>query len=132
MNFNFKYVIIGAGSAGSVIANRLSENPKNSVCLIEAGPRDSLPQIKMPLAASSLFKNKKSSEVTFVLTGALRSFQLGISSSRAFVSNTLPLNICAPTSAAFSKRQIDMSLLICFNLMAADRPAGPAPTITTS
>ena len=59
MNFNFKYVIIGAGSAGSVIANRLSENPKNSVCLIEAGPRDSLPQIKMPLAASSLFKNKK-------------------------------------------------------------------------
>jgi choline dehydrogenase len=40
MDFNFKYVIIGAGSAGSVIANRLSENPKNSVCLIEAGPRD--------------------------------------------------------------------------------------------
>ena len=59
MDFNFKYVIIGSGSAGSVIANRLSENPKNSVCLIEAGPSDSLPQIKIPLAASSLFKNKK-------------------------------------------------------------------------
>ena len=59
MDFNFKYVIIGSGSAGSVIANRLSENPNNSVCLIEAGPRDSLPQIKIPLAASSLFKNKK-------------------------------------------------------------------------
>ncbi len=59
MDFNFKYVIIGGGSTGSVIANRLSENPNHSVCLIEAGPRDSLPHIKMPLAASSLFKNKK-------------------------------------------------------------------------
>lgn len=59
MNFNFKYIIIGAGSAGCVLANRLSENPNNSVCLIEAGPDDNRLQIKIPLAASSLFKHNQ-------------------------------------------------------------------------
>ncbi len=59
MKFNFKYIIVGAGSAGCVLANKLSENPNNSVCLIEAGPRDNGLQIKIPLAASSLFKSKK-------------------------------------------------------------------------
>jgi choline dehydrogenase-like flavoprotein len=44
----FDYVIVGAGTAGCVLANRLSEDPRNSVCLIEAGAKDSHPYIKVP------------------------------------------------------------------------------------
>ncbi len=44
----FDYVIAGAGSAGCVLANRLSADGANRVCLLEAGPRDTNPMIHMP------------------------------------------------------------------------------------
>ena len=54
----FDYVIVGAGSAGCVLANRLTADGKHSVLLLEAGPKDTNIWIHVPLGYGKLFKEK--------------------------------------------------------------------------
>ncbi|TAL16725.1 MAG: choline dehydrogenase [Aquabacterium sp.] len=56
---HFDYVIVGGGSAGCVLAARLSEDPAVRVCLLEAGPRDRHPLIHVPAGIAWLMRSRR-------------------------------------------------------------------------
>lgn len=53
----FDFVIVGAGSAGCALANRLSANPRHTVALVEAGGRDTSPWIHIPVGYFKTIRN---------------------------------------------------------------------------
>ncbi|MEO3798011.1 GMC family oxidoreductase N-terminal domain-containing protein [Nonomuraea sp. B10E15] len=72
----YDYVIVGAGSAGCVLAGRLSEDPDVSVALVEAGGRDDKLEIRMPAGFSKLFKTGDDWNFTTAKQGELSGREL--------------------------------------------------------
>ncbi|MEL0293285.1 MAG: GMC family oxidoreductase N-terminal domain-containing protein, partial [Alphaproteobacteria bacterium] len=56
---NFDFVIVGAGSAGCVLANRLSADGRHRVLLVEAGPKNTALSLKIPAAVLQNLKSTK-------------------------------------------------------------------------
>ncbi len=63
---SFDYIVVGAGSAGCAIANRLSADPACAVLLVESGPRDGSWKLRMPIAARGVFRGATPFAVEYV------------------------------------------------------------------
>lgn len=94
---SFDYIIVGAGSAGCVLANRLSENPAIKVALIEAGGLDRHFFVQTPAAFSKLFKTKR--DWAFETTP-----QTGLNNQRMFSPRGKMLGGCSSMNAMIYTR----------------------------
>ena len=87
----FDYIIIGAGSAGCVLANRLTENGKYNVAIFEAGKSSDIWKVKMPLALLYTMQDPKYKQMETMNQGMEVSEPYLEANKQAFSKNN-PMN----------------------------------------
>ena len=106
---NFDYIVVGAGSSGSVIANRLSENNKIKICVIEAGGSNQHPYVKMPAGFIKTI-NDKGIDIEKFSAGGLSEFIRLAKSSEILWSDIFKSNLenIEEDTKAFIKNMHDL------------------------
>ena len=78
----YDFIILGAGSAGCVLANRLSSNPNFNVCLIEAGPKDKDIRLHVPIGFAFFLSTRPPRSCTITFEDMYRHHAAWIDTSR--------------------------------------------------
>ena len=122
----YDYIVVGAGSAGAVVASRLSEDPTTSVLLLEAGPEAEALEISMPAAFPNLFKTRWDWDYTTTPQPGLGGQRAYWPRMKALGGEFARLMAWARLNVSLGARRVVGTGKRVYELSADERPCGPA------